>query len=73
MDDKFIQLEEALKAVNEEPLYKISKEEDDFITELQNDLIDHVIAQVDEDFDCTVLNADIWTSDEKMVLANNEE
>lgn len=73
VDDKFVQLEEALKAVNEKPLYEISKEEDDFITELQNDLTDHVIAQVDEDFDCTVLNADIWTSDGKMALANDEE
>ena len=73
VDDKFIQLEEALKTMNEKLPYEISKEEDDFITELQNDLIDHVITQVDEDFDCTVLNADIWTSDGKMALANNEE
>ena len=73
VDDKFIQLEEALKTMNEKLPYEISKEEDDFITELQNDLISHVIAQVDEDFDCTVLNVDIWTSDGKMALANNEE
>ena len=73
VNDKFIQLEEALKAANEKLPYEISKEEDDFITELQNDLTKHVIAQVDEDFDCTVLNVDIWTSDGKMALANNEE
>ena len=73
VDDKFIQLEEALKIANEKLPYEISKEEDDFITELQNDLINHVITQVDEDFDCTVLNVDIWTSDGKIALANNEE
>lgn len=73
VDDKFTELEEALKAINEKLPYEITKEEDDFITELQNDLTDHVIAQVDEDFDCTVLNADIWTSDGKMALANDEE
>jgi len=73
VDDKFIQLEEALRTINEKLPYEITREEDDFITELQNDLIDHVIAQVDEDFDCTVLDASIWTPDEKMALANNEE
>ena len=65
VNDKFIQLEEALKTMNEKLPYEISEEEENFITELESDLTNHVIAKVDEDFDCTVLNVDIWTSDEK--------
>ena len=70
VNDKFIQLEEALKTMNEKLPYEISEEEENFITELESDLTNHVIAKVDEDFDCTVLNVDIWTSDEKTVLVN---
>ena len=73
VNDKFIQLEEALKTMNEKLPYEISEEEENFITELESDLTNHVIAQVDEDFDCTVLNVDIWTSDEKTVLVNYGE
>lgn len=73
VDDKFIQLEEALKTMNEKLPYEITIEEDNLVCKLEDELIGEVIAQVDESFDCTVLNADIWTSDGKMALANNEE
>lgn len=72
VDDKFIQLEEALKTMNEKLPYEITIEEDNLVCKLEDELIGEVIAQVDESFDCTVLNADIWTSDGKMALANNE-
>lgn len=73
VNDKFIQLEEALKTMNEKLPYEITIEEDNLVCKLEDDLIDEVFAQVEESFDCTVLDADIWTSDEKMVLANIEE
>ena len=72
VNDKFIQLEEALKTMNEKLPYEISEEENNLVCKLEDDLIDEVVAQVEESFDCTVLNTDIWTSDEKMVLANIE-
>lgn len=70
VNDKFIQLEEALKTMNEKLPYEITIEEDNFVCKLKDDLIDEVFAQVEESFDCTVLDADIWTSNGKMVLAN---
>ena len=72
VNDKFIQLEEALKTMNEKLPYEISEEENNLVCKLEDDLIDKVVAQVEESFGCTVLNTDIWTSDEKMVLANIE-
>ena len=72
VNDKFIQLEEALKTMNEKLPYEISEEENNLVCKLEDNLIDEVVAQVEEFFDCTVLNTDIWTSDEKMVLANIE-
>ena len=65
VNDKFIQLEEALKTMNEKLPYEITIEEDNLVCKLEDDLIDEVFAQVEESFDCTVLDADIWTSDEK--------
>lgn len=71
VDDKFIELEETLKAINEKLPYEITEEEDNLITNLENDLVDEVITQVEEHFDCTVLSTDIWTSNEKMQLADS--
>ena len=71
VDEKFIELEEALKTINEKLPYEITKEEDDLVTKLENDLVDEVITQVEEHFDCTVLSTGIWTSNEKMQLADS--
>lgn len=71
VDDKFIELEEALRVMNEKLPYEITEEEDNLITNLENDLVDEVITQVEEHFDCTVLSTDIWTSNEKMQLADS--
>lgn len=73
VDDRFIELEETLKTMNEKLPYEITKEEDELTNKLQNDLIDEVVAQVDEYFDCTVLTTDIWTSDGKLSLATTDE
>ena len=73
VNDKFIQLEEALKTMNEKLPYEITIEEDNLVCKLKDDLIDEVFAQVEESFDCTILDTDIWTSDEKMALAANIE
>lgn len=71
VDDKFTELEEVLKAINEKLPYEITKKEDNLTTELENDLVDEVITQVENHFDCTVLSTDIWTSNEKMQLADS--
>lgn len=73
VDDKFARLEKVLKVINKKLPYEINKEENEFPDKLENDLIDEIITQVNKSFHCTVLAADVWTSDGKMVLANYEK